>query len=59
MNEELMQQIDSTVEDYCSTFVDDYQCTNWGITAREFAKYLIECFSIRVQEYAADLDSEE
>lgn len=59
MSEELALQIESTVEDYCSTFVDDYQCTDWSITAQQFAAYLVERFAIRVQEYAADLDREE
>ena len=59
MSKELTQQIESMVEDYCSTFMDAYQCMDWGITAQQFAAYLIERFAAEIQEYATDLDNEE
>ena len=59
MNSELKQQIDSMVEDYCSDFMDAYQCMDWGISADEFSKILIEKFKATIAEYAADLDEEE
>ncbi len=59
MNNELKQQIESMVDNYCSVFMDAYQCMDWGITAQQFAAYLIEHFSTEIQEYAAELDSEE
>ena len=59
MNEELKQQIESMADDYCTDFMDAYQCTDWGISAQQFATYLVEYFSAEVQKYAAELDSEE
>lgn len=59
MNNELKNQIECMAEDFCSKFMDAYQCMDWGITAQQFAKYLIDCFSAEVQEYAAELDSED
>jgi len=59
MNKELKNQIESMTDDYCSTFMDTYQCMDWGITAQQFAAYLIEHFSEKVQQYAIELDNEE
>jgi len=59
MNHELEQQIESMVEDYCSDFMDAYQCMDWGISADEFSKILIEKFKVMIAQYAADLDTEE
>lgn len=59
MSKELAQQIESMTEDFCSVFMDAYQCIDWGITAQQFATYLIEHVSNEIQKYAAELDNEE
>ena len=59
MTKELKQQIDSMVEDYCSDFMDAYQCMDWGISAHEFAEILVENFKMMVADYAKDLDMED
>ncbi len=59
MNNELKNQIESIVDNYCSIFMDAYQCMDWGVTAQQFATYLIEHLSAEIQKYAIELDSEE
>ena len=31
MTKELTNQIEAMVENYCTEFMDAYQCMNWGI----------------------------
>jgi len=59
MNDELKGQIESMVQDFCDEFMDVYQCADWGISAKKFAKELVTQFSSRVKDYAKDLDTEE
>ena len=59
MTKELKQQIEGMVEDYCSDFMDAYQCMDWGISAREFAEILTEKFKVMITQYAAELDEED
>lgn len=58
MTKLLKQQIDAMAEDYCTDFMDAYQCADWGISAREFADILIKKFAITLAEYAKELDEE-
>ncbi len=59
MTNELKQQIESMVEDFCSDFMDAYQCQDWNISAKKFAKILIDKFKRMIQQYATELDEEE
>lgn len=58
MTKELENQIEAMVENYCTEFIDAYQCMNWGISAREFADILIKKFTKVIAEYAKELDEE-
>lgn len=46
-------------EDFCSEFLDAYQCADWGISAKKFAKELVAQFSKMIKDYAKDLDNED
>lgn len=59
MTNELKQQIESMVEDFCSDFMDAYQCQDWGISAKKFAKILMDKFKATIKQYATELDEEE
>lgn len=59
MNNELKNQIECMAEDFCSEFLDAYQCADWGISAKKFAKELVAQFSKMVKDYAKDLDNED
>ena len=59
MNNELKCQIEGMVEDFCSEFLDAYQCTDWGISAKKFAEKLVTQFSKDIKEYAKELDNKE
>ena len=57
-NEELRNQIEAMTEQYTDTFLDAYQCCNWGIKAQKFAELLIKQFSNEVMKMARELDNE-
>lgn len=59
MTKELKNQIEGMTEDYCSDFLDVYQCADWGISAREFADILLKKFAVTLAEYAKELDEDE
>lgn len=59
MTEELKNQIDGMVEHYLDEFLDTYQCQDWGINAQEFANYLTDEFTKRVNKMALELDTPE
>ena len=59
MTNELKNQIEAMVEDYCSDFMDAYQCMDWGISAREFANILVKEFTTVLAQYAEELDEDE
>ena len=59
MNKELCNMIEAMIDYNISCFLDAYQCTDWGISAKEFAQHLIKEFSNTITKVAEELDDEE
>jgi len=52
------QQVEAMAENFCETFLDDYQCADWGVTATKFARLCIDELTKQLTQLAYELDDE-
>ena len=58
ISRELYNQIEALAEELASNFLDVYQCQNWGITPKEFAKRLLEKTKDTLFAYVRDMEND-
>ena len=54
----LRQQVEAMAENFNETFLDVYQCQDWGVTAKKFARLCIEELTKQLTQLAHELDDE-
>jgi hypothetical protein len=54
----LRQQIEAMAENFCETFLDAYQCADWGVNAQRFARLCIDELTKQLTQLAHELDDE-
>ena len=57
IKEELYNQIGAMAEEFANKFLDAYQCMDWGITPKEFAKRLLEQTQETLFDYVEDMEN--
>ena len=58
VSKELYNQIEVMAEEFASKFLDAYQCMDWGVTPKEFAKRLLEQTQETLFDYVRDMEEE-
>lgn len=58
VSKELYNQIEAMAEEFAGNFLDVYQCMDWGITPKEFAKRLLEETKETLFNYVRDMEKE-
>lgn len=54
----LRQEVEAMAENFNETFLDAYQCQDWGVTAKKFARLCIEELTKQLTQLAHELDDE-
>ena len=54
----LRQQVEAMAENFNETFLDAYQCQDWDINAKKFARLCIEELTKQLTQLAHELDDE-
>lgn len=55
----LRQQVEGMAENFTDTFLDAYQCADWGVTAEKFARLCIDELTKQLIQVAHELDEDE
>lgn len=58
VSKELYNQIEAMAEELAGKFLDAYQCMDWGVTPKEFAKRLLEQTQETLFDYVRDMEEE-